>query len=478
MMQRTGRMACALLACAVLAGAAGAAAATPPASAARTPYELRAREIFARVIGFHTEVGRGEVPALAGYLSGLVRDAGFPAADIQFLPLGETGSLVVRYRGDGSGGKPILALSHMDVVTARREEWQRDPYTLIEENGYFFGRGTLDVKGGLVCQLMAFLRLRAEGFVPSRDLVLVITGDEETTEDTTADLVKNHRDLLDADFALNADAGNATLDEASGRPLFLSIGTAEKTYADFELTAHNPGGHSMSPRADNAIYDLSAALLRIQAYHFPVMWNATTLGYFRGIGALTPGELGQAMLRFGADPHDGAAVAILETRPNYAGMIRTTCVPTLLRGGHAANALPESAIATLNCRIFPGIDPVAVRDTLQGLAGPGIEVTTLGKPIWTSASPLRDDVLEAVTRAVRMRNPGVPVVPWQESGLSDAAFFRAAGIPTYGVHAAFFKFSDDFQHGLNERVPVKSFYDYLDYWYRLLKNLSGPRDRH
>jgi len=216
-------MACAVFACTLLAASAGAATATPPAAATRTPYELRAREVFARVIGFHTEVGRGEVPALAAYLSSLLRDAGISDTDIHFLPLGETGSLVVRYRGDGSGGKPILLMAHMDVVTAKREEWQRDPYTLVEDNGFFFGRGTLDVKGGLVCQLMAFLRLKAEGFVPSRDLVLVFTGDEETSQDTTADLVKNHRDLLEADFALNSDAGNATLDETTGRPLFQSL---------------------------------------------------------------------------------------------------------------------------------------------------------------------------------------------------------------------------------------------------------------
>ncbi len=477
MSYRTGRIVRALLACVLLAGAAGAATATPPATVARTPDELRAREIFARVIGFHTEVGRGEVPALAGYLSELLRDAGFPAADIRFLPLGETGSLVVRYRGDGSGGKPILMLAHMDVVTAKREEWQRDPYTLVEENGYFFGRGTLDVKGGLVCQVMAFLRLKAQGFVPRRDLVLVFTGDEETSQDTTADLVNNHRDLLDADFALNADAGNATLDEATGRPLFLSLGTAEKTYASYELTTHSPGGHTMEPGPHNAIYDLAAALRRIQDYHFPVQWNDTTRQYFQGISARTGGELGAAMRRFSADPHDAAAIGVLEQTPYFAAMLRTTCVPTLLRGGHAENALPQTATATINCRIFPGVDPATVRELLQQLAGSQAAVTVLGRLTWSNASPLRADVVEAVTRAVRARNPGVPVIPMQEPGLSDAAYFRAIGIPSYGVHAAFFKLSDDFQHGLNERVPVNSFYDYLDYWYRLLKDLAGPPDR-
>jgi acetylornithine deacetylase/succinyl-diaminopimelate desuccinylase-like protein len=442
-------------------------------SAPLTANEAKGREIFQRLIAFKTSVGLGQVPAMADYLAGEFRAAGFPDADIHILPLGETASMVVRYRGDGSGGKPILLMSHMDVVTAKREEWQRDPFALTEENGFFYGRGTFDIKGGLACQAAALLRLKAEGFVPKRDLILMLSGDEETTEDTTADLAKNHRDLIDADFALNADAGNATLDETTGAPLFFSLGTAEKSYASYEVTVTNPGGHSSQPRVDNAIYDLADALKKIQAYRFPTTWNDTTLGYFKGIGKLTPGALGKAMLSFAANPHDQQAITALEVNPMYVGMIRTTCVPTLLRGGHAENALPESAIATVNCRIFPGVDPLAVKAKLQELVGPKVAVTTVGKPSWSNASPLRADVVDAVTVALHVRTPGVPVVPMQEPGLSDALYTRGLGIATYGVGAGFIKDSDNFMHGLNERVPVRSFYDYLDFWYVLVRNLAS-----
>jgi acetylornithine deacetylase/succinyl-diaminopimelate desuccinylase-like protein len=438
-----------------------------------TAPEVKARAIFERVIAFKTSVGLGQVPPMAAYLAGEFRAAGFPEADIHIFPLGETASMVVRYRGDGSGGKPILMMAHMDVVTAKREEWPRDPFTLVEENGFFFGRGTFDIKGGLTCETAAFLRLKAEGFVPTHDLILMFTGDEETTLNTTADLVKNHRELIDADFALNADAGNATLDETTGLPLFFSLGTAEKSYASYELTVTNPGGHSSFPRADNAIYELADALKKVQAYRFPVMWNDTTLGYFKGIGKLTPGPLGQAMQQFGANPHDQKAGALLAESPTYVGMTRTTCVPTLLRGGHAENALPESATVTINCRIFPGIDPTVVKATLQGIVGPKVAVANVGTPAWSNASPLRADVLAGVTKALHVRYPGVPIVPIQEPGLSDAVYTRGIGIATYGVGAGFIKDSDDLMHGLNERVPIKSFYDYLDFWYVLVKDLAS-----
>ncbi len=435
--------------------------------------EAKARAIFERVIAYKTSVGLGQVPVMAAYLADEFRAAGFADADIHIFPLGETASMVVRYRGDGSNGKPILLMAHMDVVTAKRDEWQRDPFVLVEEKGFFFGRGTFDVKGGLTCEVATFLRLKAEGFLPKRDLILMLTGDEETTENTTADLVKNHRDLIDADFALNADAGNATLDESSGRPLFFSLGTAEKSYASYDLTVTNPGGHSSLPRADNAIYELADTLKKVQAYRFPIMWNDTTLGYFKGIGKLTPGPLGQAMQQFGANPHDQKAAAMLAESPTYVGMTRTTCVPTLLRGGHAENALPESATVTINCRIFPGVDPSTVRATLQGIVGPKVKVASVGVPFWSNASPLRADVLEAVGKALHVRYPGVPIVPMQEPGLSDAVFTRGIGIASYGVSSGFIKDSDNYMHGLNERVPVQSFYDYLDFWYRLVKGLAG-----
>ncbi len=457
------------LCAALLASAAQAA----PMAAGLTPNEAKARALFERVIAFKTSVGLGQVPALAEYLAGEFRAAGFAESDIHIFPLGETASMVVRYRGDGSGGKPILLMAHMDVVTAKREEWQRDPFTLVEENGFFYGRGTFDIKGGLTAETATVLRLKAEGFTPKRDLILMFTGDEETTENTTADLVKNHRDLIEADFALNADAGNGTLDEATGKPLFFSLGTAEKSYASFDLTTSNPGGHSSQPRVDNAIYDLADGIKNLQAYHFPNMWNDTTLAYFKGIGKLTPGPLGEAMQRFGADPHDAKAAGMLAESPTYVGMIRTTCIPTLLRGGHAENALPESAAATVNCRIFPGVNPAETKARLEQVVGPKVQVASVGTPFWSNASPLREDVVAAVTKALHVRYPGVPVVPMQEPGMSDAVYTRGMGVPTYGMSAGFIKDSDNYMHGLNERVPVKSFYDYLDFWYVLVKDLAG-----
>jgi acetylornithine deacetylase/succinyl-diaminopimelate desuccinylase-like protein len=361
----------------------------------------------------------------------------------------------------------------MDVVEARREDWQRDPFTLVEENGFFYGRGTLDVKGGVTSLASTFLRLKAERFVPTRDLIIVFTGDEETTQATAEDLVANHRDLIDAEFALNSDGGGGTLDEKTGEPQSFSLQTAEKSYADFDLTVHNPGGHSSQPRADNAIYELADALKRVQAYRFPVMQTDTTKAYFRIVGETTGGEIGAAMQAFARNPQDAQAAEVLYRDPARVGMTRTTCVATMVSGGHAENALPQSATANINCRIFPGVEVETVRDKLQELAGSDVTVTTKGHPKASPASELRKDVVDAVTRALHEQHPGVPIVPSQSSGASDGIYFRAGGIPTYGVSEAFIKNSDSFSHGLNERLPVKSFYDGLDYWHSLLTQLAG-----
>jgi acetylornithine deacetylase/succinyl-diaminopimelate desuccinylase-like protein len=453
----------ALLACLVVASG---------RAAAPDLYDAQAREIFAKVISVRTEIGQGQVPAMAAYLAGLFRAVGFPEADIQTVPLGETASLVVRYRGTGNGGRPIALMAHMDVVTAKPEDWLRDPFTLVEEDGFFFGRGTYDVKDGVTMLTSTFLRLKAEGFVPTRDLIIVFTGDEETQQDTTRDLVTHHRNLIDSEFALNTDAGGGILDEV-GRPQIYYLQTAEKTYVSFELATHNPGGHSSLPRRDNAIYELADALEKVRAYRFPVMWSDTTLAEFKAQAAVTPGPLGEAMGEFARNPKDQAAADVLYDNPSEVGKTRTTCVATMLRGGHADNALPQSATATVNCRIFPGVAVDAVKQALQDVVGPNVSIATIGRPASSDRSPLRKDVLDAVERTVHARHPGVPVVPAQESGATDGLFFRSAGIPTYGVSGIFIKHSDEFAHGLNERVPVKSFYDALDHWHRLLTDLAG-----
>jgi acetylornithine deacetylase/succinyl-diaminopimelate desuccinylase-like protein len=434
--------------------------------------QAQARDIFSQLIAFKTEIGQGQVPVMANYLADRFRAAGFPDSDIHIIPYGETAAMVVRYRGNGTGGKPIALMAHMDVVTAKPEDWQRDPFKLIEENGYFYGRGTEDIKSGVTVLAANFIRLKKEGFVPTRDLIIVYTGDEETSQDTMDDLVKHHRDLVDAEFALNTDAGGGELSE-TGKPLVYGLQTAEKAYASFELTTHNPGGHSSLPRPDNAIYELADALKKVQGYSFPVMWNDTTLASFKALGATTQGKLGDAMRAFAQNPHDTAAADVLGAEPSEVGKTRTTCVATLLRGGHADNALPQSATATINCRVFPGVAIDTVRNSLQGLVGANVEVTLVGKAVSSDPSPLRPDVLAAVTKAVHSIRPGVAITPVQESGATDGLYFRAAGIPTYGVGGLFMKNSDSFAHGLNERIPVKSFYDDVAYWHVLLTDLAG-----
>lgn len=465
----------ALLATTLAQGPTRAQVQAPGAAVARTADETRAYELFSKVIAARTSTGEGKVPALLASLADQFRAAGFPDADIKIVPVADTAFMVVRYRGDGSGGRPILMMSHADVVTANHAEWHTDPFTLTERDGFYYGRGTVDVKIGLVAQMSALLRMKAAGAVPTRDLIMLVTGDEEDTQATMASVAASHRDLIDADFALNSDAGNGTLDEKTGKPLFFSLGTAEKGYASYEITVKDIGGHSSEPRAANAIYGLAGALRTLEAYRFPLMWNDTTLAYFRGIGALTPGTLGVAMRKFGQDPHDTAAAAVLAGNSKYVGMTRTTCVPTLLRGGHAENALPEFATVTVNCRVFPGVAPAEVLAALQKAAGSKAEVKAIGTPESTNASPLRADVVSAVTRALHERYPGLPVIPMQESGLSDALYTRRIGIPTYGVSTGFIKDSDNHMHGSNEGIPVDSFYNYLAFWYALLTDLTGHK---
>ena len=459
----------AALLAALALGAAPALAAPPLPDGVRA----EAREIFAAAIGFETSIGTGQVPKLAEYLADRFRKGGFPASDVHVLPLGETASLVVRYRGDGSGGRPIALLSHLDVVIAKRSDWQRDPFRLIEENGNFYGRGTFDVKQDVALLTETFLRLKAEVFVPTRDLIIAFSGDEETAQATAEDLVTRHRDLVDAEFALNGDGGGGVLAEDTGQPALYYVQGAEKSSVTFLLTTRNPGGHSSRPRADNAIYELADALKAVQRYEFPVMANEWTLGDLKITGRATPGALGAAMRRFAADPHDAAAAAEISRDPSYVGTVRTTCVATMLQGGHAPNALPQSATATVNCRVFPGMPVADVERTLKQLVGPKVEVTIDGVPLVSDASPLRADLMRVVARAVEAANPGALLVPTQAEYATDGAVFRAAGIPTYGVMSTFIKKSELFSHGLNERIPVASFYSGLTHWYVLIKGLAG-----
>jgi len=365
----------------------------------------------------------------------------------------------------------------MDVVPAHRKDWERDPFKLIEEKGYFFGRGTSDIKNGVALLTATFLNLRAEKFVPTRDLVIVFTGDEETSGNTAKLLLTKHRKLVDAEFALNSDAGGGQLEEQTGKPVAYAMQTAEKTFASFTLTARNEGGHSSAPRRENAIYDLMQALSRLRTYEFPVMWNDTTIAAFRATGPLTKGRMGAAMRRFASRPGDRRAAAVISSDPFRIGQVRTTCIPTLLQAGHADNALPQRAAATVNCRIFPGVKIKDVQAQLQRLAGPKIEIAPLDTYTASDASPLRKDVVAALTAAVHANYPGVKIIPAMSAGATDGVFFRSEGIPTYGVGEAFMKDSDEFAHGLNERMPVEAFYNGLTHWRVLIGKIAGKGSR-
>ncbi len=446
----------------------------------QAPYQTRALDIYRSLIGMRTALSHGQVVETAEFLADQFVAGGFPGDDVHVLPYTlpsgeETAMLVVRYRSDGSSGeRPILLTAHMDVVDALPQDWERNPFTLVEEDGYFFGRGTSDDKFGVAQLTSAFLRLKDEGFVPTRDLVIGFTGDEETHMLTTQALVGAHRDLTDAEFALNADGGGGVLN-AAGEPESFLVQVAEKTYATFELTVTNPGGHSSTPRTDNAIYDLADALQRLSEHRFPVRMNDASRAYFEATAPLRGGEVGAAMARLVQDPTDSAAAEVLWHEPGEVGITRTTCIATMLDAGHAENALPQSATATVNCRIFPGVEPEEVQATLQRVVGnPGVRISMVGEPVPSPASPMRQDVMEALEVGVAQIHPGTPMVPFMAAYGTDGLHFRRAGIPTYGVMGLFMKDSDRFEHGLNERVPVRSFFEAMEFWQAVLHELAGP----
>jgi len=440
------------------------------------PFGVKALEIYKTAVELRTAKGHNQVPKLANYLAAEFKAGGFDDTDIHVLEIGDTAALVVRYRGDDSlGKKPISISAHMDVVDAMRADWTRDPFTLIEENGYFFGRGTGDDKLGMTAVVIAFLRLKSEGWVPGRDLIIAFSGDEETGMETTKALVNKYRYLTDSEFVLNADSGGARIPEDGGRPASFGMQAAEKTYVTWEITARNPGGHSSRPRKDNAIYDLANAVTAIQNYVFPVNHNDLTLKFFRGTGMKTQGDIGKAMRVFAEDPNNIQAINMLRSA-GYIGTLGTTCVATMLRAGHAENALPQSATATINCRVFPGTGVDNTLDRIKkAVNNSSIEFTMLAVPTETDPSPLREDVTLALQKAIDIKYPGLEIIPSMSSGGTDGMHFRAAGIPSYGVNGGYGKASDSFAHGLNERILVQSFYDNLAHWYVLLPAIASAK---
>jgi len=432
-------------------------------------------EIFRTIIEIDTSKAMSNTPKVAQFLADELVEAGFPPSDVEVVRKDDLAALIVSYRGDGSSGKkPILFLGHMDVVEAYAKDWERPPFELTLDETNFYGRGTTDNKFGIAQLTSTFIRLKQEGFVPTRDLILAFSGDEESGMITTRMLAYERPDLAQAEFALNSDAGGGDLDR-NGKAITYNIQAAEKTYATWEITVRNPGGHSSRPREDNAIYDLADAIGKIQGYEFPVRYSDMTLAYFRETGEQRGGELGDAMLQFANDPGNEAAAARLARESSYIGTTRTTCVVTMLKAGHAENALPQSATATVNCRIFPGVSAANIESILREVvANTEVEFELLEEPTESPISELREDVVDAVSTAVNARYPEVKLIAYMESGGTDGMHFRRAGIPTWAVSGIFMDPDEMYAHGLNERVPIKAFYDALDHWSIIIRQLAGP----
>jgi acetylornithine deacetylase/succinyl-diaminopimelate desuccinylase-like protein len=430
-------------------------------------------EIYRTIIEVDTSKHRGNTLKVAQYLADELVAAGFPTEDVEVVPKPPFAALVARYRGQlGSDKKPILLLGHMDVVEANAEDWERPPFTLTQDDKYFYARGTDDNKFGVAQLTSTFIRLKKEGFVPNRDLIIAFSGDEESGMTTTRMLAYERPDLAEAEFALNSDAGGGALDK-EGKAVTYNIQAAEKTYATWEITARNPGGHSSRPRPDNAIYDLTDAIKNIEAHRFPVRWSQMTRDYFRATGNKLGGELGQAMVRFADDPRDQSATDRLALESSYVGTTRTTCVVTMLSAGHAENALPQSATATVNCRIFPGVPVADIEQTLKDLVdNEAIEFAMLAEATESPVSELREDVAAAVSSAVHSRYPDVQIITYMESGGTDGMHFRRAGIPTWAVSGLFMDPDEMYAHGLNERAPIDGFYGALDHWSIVLRELA------
>jgi len=449
-----------------------------------TPHQKLAREIYAELVSINSSDSVGSVTRAAEAMAKRFRTAGFPAGDIQLLvPPGKPtkGNLVVRYHGRGgpNAGKPILLLAHIDVVAARRDEWPRDPFTMVEENGYFLGRGTADDKAMAAIFVANVLSYKQEGWRPDRDLILALTADEEGGDaNGVSFLIAQHRALIDAAYALN-EGGGGTLSGpgADARPVFHTIQAAEKVYTDFTLTTTNPGGHSSVPRADNAIYQLTDGLSRLARFTFPVELNPTTRAFFEQTAKVEKPEIGAAMRAIVANPNDSVAAATLSRDARYASMLRTTCVATRLAGGHAYNALPQTASANVNCRMAPTSNADVVRSAIaRVIADTGIAITytTAQRPSFpTSVPPIEPALLAATTELTHKMWGDIPVIPTMSTGATDGYRLRAVGIPTYGVSGIFSAPGETNAHGRDEKLRVKSFYDGLSFLDQLVRRLGG-----
>jgi len=433
-------------------------------------WQRLARELLAELVAINTTNSQGDNTAAAEAMRRRLLAAGFPEEDVVVVePAPRKGNLVARLRGRGTGEKPILLLAHIDVVEVNPADWTLPPFELIERDGMFYGRGTADDKDEAAIYIANLIRMKEEGYVPDRDIIVALTADEEGgPANGVRWLLENRRELIDAAFAFNEGGGGLVED---GRKVANAVQAAEKKYLDFTLEVTNPGGHSSRPRDDNAIYELAQALVRIAAHKFPVRLNEVTRAYLERSADLAEPQQADAMRRLLADEGDTAAIRVLSADPRLNSMLRTTCVATMLSGGHAPNALPQRALANVNCRLLPDEDPVEVQRTLERVAAvPTLRITPVDEAKDSPPSPLTAEVLGAIERVTAEMWPGVPVVPTMSTGATDGLYLRNAGIPTYGVSGLFY--GETYAHGMNERIPVAAFYEGQEFLYRLVKALT------
>ena len=448
------------------------------AQGALEPHQQLARDIYKELVEMNTttDADPGGTTQAAEAVAARLRAAGFAGSDVQVLSAGPRDGLVVaRLRGSGAAGrKPILLLAHLDVVAARRDDWSLDPFTFTEKDGYYYGRGTGDDKAMAAIWIANLIRMKQEGYVPDRDLIVALTPDEEGGDHNGVEwLLANKRDLIDAAYALNEGGGGYL---KNGKPFVQNVQAAEKVYYDFTFEVRNKGGHSSRPLKDNAIYHLADALGRVERFDFPVKLNPVTKAYFERLAQAETGQTAADMRAVAKNPGDTAAVRRLSAQPAYNSMLRTTCVATQLTAGHAPNALPQLARANVNCRVLPDHDVKDVHATLVRLAGDtAVHVSPVPEARGGPPSPLTDEVLRPIERLTSEMWPGIPVVPVMGTGATDGRQLRQGGIPTYGVSGLFGDMDDSRAHGRDERVLIKSFYDGQEFLYRLVKELSGRK---
>ena len=442
-------------------------------------------DIFKQLIETNTTDSIGNVTTAAEAMAQRFRDAGFPESDIHMLgPNDRKKNLVVRLHGSGKH-KPMLLIGHLDVVEARRSDWTTDPFQFVEKDGYYYGRGTQDMKDGDAIMVTTLIRFKKEGVVPDRDIILALTADEEGGKSNGVDwLLKNHRDLIDAEFTLNHDGGGILAEH--GKPVVMETDAAEKLYADYQLTVTNPGGHSSLPLPDNAIYHLADGLARLEHFHFPVELNSVTRAYYEQTSKVETGQRSEDMQAILKNPPDLAAAARLSRDPIDNGTLHTTCVATRVNAGHANNALPQMAQAIVNCRILPGHSSEEIRQTLiRVLDDPKITVRYVDDAgnIFDQAPdrealpppPLRSDVMQSLQKVTQQMWPGIPVIPDMSTGASDDVHTDAAGIPSYDISGEAIDRDDIRAHGKDERIRVVSFYRAVDFYYRFLRELTSQK---